>query len=174
MTNKSNLKRIRDILLSDMNDTDDQKSDLDSDFDISAAESDDTSTDEHISEESDPSNSNIDKNGAFTNNQPERIEKGGVTWSIYPNIKHSRTPAAKIMKIKSGFSTKVQTILDSFKLFFTNELFDEIVFRTNRYAECYFDQIQRQRQDSNAIKLNPRRWTLMDRIELEAFIGLLI
>ena len=79
MTNKSNLKRIRDILLSDMNDTDDQKSDLDSDFDISAAESDDTSTDEHISEESDPSNSNIDKNGAFTNNQPERIEKGGVT-----------------------------------------------------------------------------------------------
>ena len=45
------------------------------------------------------------------------------------------------MKIKSGFSTKVQTILDSFKLFFTNELFDEIVFRTNRYAECYFDQI---------------------------------
>ncbi len=48
MTNKSNFKQIREILLSDKHDTDDditddQESDLDSDFDISATESDDTS-----------------------------------------------------------------------------------------------------------------------------------
>ncbi|CAF3845480.1 unnamed protein product, partial [Rotaria sp. Silwood1] len=80
MANKSNLKRIRDILLSDTNGTDDyitddQELDLDSDFDTSAIESDDTSTDEHISEESDSSNSDTGENDIFTNSQPETIEK---------------------------------------------------------------------------------------------------
>ncbi|CAF3698644.1 unnamed protein product [Rotaria sp. Silwood1] len=179
MANKSNLKRIRDILLSDTNDTDDditddQESDLDSDFDTSAIESDDTSADEHISEESDSSNSDTGENDIFTNSQPETIEKAGVTWSSYQNKKNSRISAAKIMKIKSGSSTKVQTILDSFKLFFTDELLDDIVFHTNRYAEQCFDQIQRSRQEFNTTKLKSRRWIPMDRVELESFIGLLI
>ncbi|CAF4012758.1 unnamed protein product [Rotaria sp. Silwood1] len=78
------------------------------------------------------------------------------------------------MKIKSGSSTKVQTILDSFKLFVTDELLDDIVFHTNRYAEQYFDQIQRSRQEFNTTKLKSRWWIPMDRVELESFIGLLI
>ncbi|CAM4958383.1 unnamed protein product [Rotaria socialis] len=62
---KSNLKRIRDILLADENGinndvNDNQGSDSDSESDFLATESDDTSNSEHISEESDLSNSDFE------------------------------------------------------------------------------------------------------------------
>lgn len=44
-----------------------------------------------------------------------------------------------IMKKKSGPTTKVQTILDTFRLFFNDEILDHIVFHTNTYAKCYFE-----------------------------------
>ncbi|CAF4200535.1 unnamed protein product, partial [Rotaria sordida] len=62
---KSNVKRIREILLTDNNEIDDiddgQDSDSDSEYDPIVTESDDTSTNKHISEESDSSNSDIDQ-----------------------------------------------------------------------------------------------------------------
>ncbi|CAF0947299.1 unnamed protein product [Rotaria sordida] len=63
---KSNLKRIGDIILTDENEIDDnisagQNSDSDSEYDPDAIESDDTSANEHISEESDSSCSDIDQ-----------------------------------------------------------------------------------------------------------------
>jgi hypothetical protein len=81
-THKSNLKRIRDVLLADENEihndfSDNQGSDsADSDYDFVANESDDTSNSEHISEESDLSNSDIEQGDAVTASQPENITKG--------------------------------------------------------------------------------------------------
>lgn len=48
-------------------------------------ESDDTSTNEHISEESNSSISDIDQGDIVADIQPETLEKAGVTWSIHPN-----------------------------------------------------------------------------------------
>ncbi|CAF1441178.1 unnamed protein product, partial [Rotaria sordida] len=83
---KSNLKRIREILLTDNNEIDDiddgQDSDSDSEYDPIVTESDDTSTNKDISEESDSSNSDIDQSDIATNSQPETLQKVGVTWSI--------------------------------------------------------------------------------------------
>ncbi|UJR18282.1 hypothetical protein I4U23_005185 [Adineta vaga] len=67
-TSKSNLKRIRDLLLSDENEDDyitSQDSDLENDYDFVPDESDDTSTDEHISEESDASDDDEDQSEIF-------------------------------------------------------------------------------------------------------------
>ncbi|CAF4360634.1 unnamed protein product, partial [Rotaria sordida] len=84
---KSNLKRIQEILLTDNNESDDigdgQDSDSDSEYDPIVTESDDTSTNEHISEESDLSNSDIDQSDIATDSQPETLKKAGVTWSIH-------------------------------------------------------------------------------------------
>ncbi|CAF1333922.1 unnamed protein product [Rotaria sordida] len=176
---KSNLKRIRNIILTDENEIDDnisagQNSDSDSEYDPDAIESDDTSTNEHISEESDLSCSDIDQDDIGRDDQPETLEKDGVTWSMYPKQVQGRIPAANVMKKKPGSTTKVQTILDAFKLFFTYEILDGIVFRTNRYAEQYFNQNTRSRQASNTVSSKSRRWQPTDRVELEAFIGLLI
>ncbi|CAF1182264.1 unnamed protein product [Rotaria sordida] len=66
------------------------------------------------------------------------------------------------------------TILNAFKLFFTNEILDQIVLHRNLYAKRYFDQKIRSRQDSNSIKLDSHCCKPIDRIELESFIGLLI
>ncbi|CAF4210444.1 unnamed protein product, partial [Rotaria sordida] len=176
---KSNLKRIRNIILTDENEIDDnisagQNSDSDSEYDPDAIESDDTSANEHISEESDSSCSDIDQDDIGRDDQPDTLEKDGVTWSMYPKQVQGRIPAANVMKKKPGSTTKVQTILDAFKLFFTYEILDGIVFRTNRYAEQYFNQNTRSRQASNTVSSKSRRWQPTDRVELEAFIGLLI
>ena len=56
----------------------------------------------------------------------------------------------------------------------TNEILDEVVIQTNRYAEQYFDQNKRSKIDSNAIKSKSSKWKPIDRIELESFIGLVI
>ncbi|CAF5194746.1 unnamed protein product [Rotaria magnacalcarata] len=81
---KSNLKRIRNILLADENGinndlNDNQGSDSDSDSDFLATGSDDTSNSEHISEESDLSNSDFEHGDVVTVSQPETLKKNGVT-----------------------------------------------------------------------------------------------
>ncbi|CAM4965128.1 unnamed protein product [Rotaria socialis] len=156
---KSNLKRIRDILLADENGinndvNDSQGSDSDSDSDFLATESDDTSNSEHISEESDLSNSDFEHGDVVTVSQPETLKKNGVTWS--------------------GPTIKIQTILDAFKLFFTNEMLELIVLHTNLYARRYYDKKIRPRQDSNNIRSDSHFWKPVDRVELEPLIGLLI
>ncbi|CAF4700812.1 unnamed protein product, partial [Rotaria socialis] len=100
--------------------------------DFLATESDDTSNSEHISEESDLSNSDF--------------EHGDV----------------------------VTTILDAFKLFFTNEMLELIVLHTNLYDKRYYDKKIRPRQDSNNVRSDSHFWKPVDRIELKSFIGLLI
>ncbi len=178
-THKSNFKRIREMLLTDRNETDENVHDYpnfdsDNEYDPIDTESDDTSTDEHISEQFDSSDSDVDHRDIVADSQPETLQKGGAIWSAHPSPAEGRIPAANIMKRKPGFTTKIQTILDAFKLFFTNEILDEIIFHTNCYAERCFDQAKRLRQNSNTKKRNFRRWKPIDRIELESFIGLLI
>ncbi|CAF5181164.1 unnamed protein product [Rotaria magnacalcarata] len=100
---KSNLKRIRDILLADENGinndvNDNQGSDSDNDSDFLATESDDTSNSEHISEESDLSNSDFEHDDVVTVSQPETLKKNGVIWSIYPSLEQCRTAAANVGK----------------------------------------------------------------------------
>ncbi|CAF1560916.1 unnamed protein product [Rotaria sordida] len=106
---KSNLKRIQEILLTDNNESDDigdgQDSDSDSEYDPIVTESDDTSTNEHISEESDLSNSDIDQSDIATDSQPETLKKAGVTWSIHSIPVQGRISAANIMKKKPGSNT---------------------------------------------------------------------
>ncbi|CAF4634961.1 unnamed protein product, partial [Rotaria socialis] len=68
---KSNIKRIRDILLADENKinndvNDNQGSDSDS--------------------ESDLSNSDFEHGDVVTVSQPETLKKNGVTWSMCPNF----------------------------------------------------------------------------------------
>ncbi|CAF4380534.1 unnamed protein product, partial [Rotaria sordida] len=137
-------------------------------------ESDDTSTNKHISEESDSSNSDIDQSDIAIDSQPETLQKVGITWSIYSIPLQGRISAANIMKKKPGSITKVQTILYAFKLLFTNKILDEIVLHINHYTEQHFDQMQGSHQGSNTMKLNSLQWKPLDRIELESFIGLLI
>ncbi|CAF4221090.1 unnamed protein product [Rotaria magnacalcarata] len=100
---KSDLKRIRDILLAEENGisndvNDNQGSNSDSDSDFLATESDDTSNSEHISEESDLSDSDFEHGDVVTVSQPETLKKNGVIWSIYPSVEESRTAAANVMK----------------------------------------------------------------------------
>ncbi|CAM4825689.1 unnamed protein product [Rotaria magnacalcarata] len=100
---KSDLKRIRDILLAEENGisndvNDNQGSNSDSDSDFLATESDDTSNSEHISEESDLSDSDFEHGDVVTVSQPETLKKNGVIWSIYPSLEESRTAAANVMK----------------------------------------------------------------------------
>ncbi|CAF2362638.1 unnamed protein product [Rotaria sp. Silwood2] len=78
------------MLLTDKNEADDNKnqypySDSQSEYDILATELGDTSTDEHISEQLDSSNSDIDKNDTVTHSQSETAEKGGALWFTCPD-----------------------------------------------------------------------------------------
>ena len=176
-TYRSNLKRIRDLLLSDTIEDDhvvDEDSDSDNDPDFVLVESDDTSADEHISEESNLSSSDDDQCGVYRGGQPETLEKAGIIWSIHANPVQGRIPAANIIKKKPGPITKVQTILDAFKLFITNEILDEIVIQTNYYAEQYYDQNKRSKTDYDTIKSKSSKWKPIDHVDLESFIGLII
>ncbi|CAF1412191.1 unnamed protein product [Rotaria magnacalcarata] len=144
---KSNLKRIRDIPLADENGINndvsgDQGSDSDRESGFLPTESDDISNSEHISEESDLSNTHFEHGDVVTISQPETLKK--------------------------------MTIRDVLKIFFTNEILDQIVLHTNLYAKRYFDKKIRPQQDSNNIRLDSHCWKPVDRIELESFIELLI
>lgn len=85
MPTKSNLKRIREILVLkntdqlDKNVSEDEESSSDPDFSLSEPESDDTSTDEYISENDNSSDSYISGDDIQINIQPDTIEKGGVS-----------------------------------------------------------------------------------------------
>ncbi|CAF2442654.1 unnamed protein product [Rotaria sp. Silwood2] len=65
-------------------------SNWDSEYDFVATQSDDTSNSEHISEESDLSNSDIEQDHVVTFSQSETLQKDGITWSMYPDISQSR------------------------------------------------------------------------------------
>ena len=71
------------------------------------------------------------------------------------------------MKKKSDPTTKFEMILDTFRLFFTDEILDYIVLHTNAYAKRCFEENKRFRQDSNTTSLDSREWKLVDRTELE-------
>jgi hypothetical protein len=179
MTNRTDLKKIREVLFANTSDIvddnwDGEESDSDSDFRISSNESDDTSADEYISEESNLSDSDADEHDALVNAQPRSIEKRGISWCMEPSMGQGRTRASNILKTRPGSTTKVQTILEAFKLFFTDEILDEIVLQTNRYAEQYLNLHKRTQQNSNNSKSEANGWKRIDRIELEAFLGLLI
>ncbi|CAF1013769.1 unnamed protein product [Rotaria sordida] len=146
------------------------RSDSDSEYDFVDTEADDTSNSEHISEESDLSNFDIEQGDVVTTSQPETLQKDGIIRSMYPKLEESRIAAANIMKKKLDPIIKIQTILNAFKLFFTNEILDQIVLYTNLYAKRYFDQKISLRQDSNSIRLDSHCWKQIDRIELESFI----
>lgn len=179
MITNSNLKRIREILLTNNNNefdntvSEDDESDSDSDYSAPETESDDTSTDECISEKDDSSDSYISDDNTNTNIQPKSIQKDGVTWSIRNSEEYGRRRAANIIKKKPGAVTAVDTIVDAFKLFFTNDISDAVVLQTNNYARRYFDQ-QNQRQNTAACHSKSIQWKEFDRVVLEAFIGLLI
>ncbi|CAF3180420.1 unnamed protein product [Rotaria socialis] len=119
---KSNSKRTGNILLAKNKEIydigDDADSDLNSEYDLIVTESDDTSTNEHISEESDSSNSDIDQSDIPIDIQPETLQKVGVTWSKHSVLVKDRISAANIMKQKPGAITTVQSNLDAFKLLF--------------------------------------------------------
>ncbi|CAF4096248.1 unnamed protein product, partial [Rotaria sp. Silwood1] len=151
-------------------------SDSDTEYEVptNVDESDDTSTDEHISEQSDSSDSDIDGDNIIVNTQPATLQKGELTWSSDPSSVQSRTPAANIMKKKPGYSTKVQNIVDAFKLFFTDEILDLIVLHTNRYATQYLDQNKNRQKVSKTKMKKYHEWRPIDRTELESFIGLLL
>ncbi|CAF1079894.1 unnamed protein product [Adineta ricciae] len=86
MTNKTNLKRIREIYLRNDNDNLDNaisedgesNSDPDPDYCASGTESDDTSADEYISKGDDSSDSNTADHDINTNIQPDSLEETGV------------------------------------------------------------------------------------------------
>ena len=67
------------------------------------------------------------------------------------------------MKKKSGPTIKIQTVLDTFKLFFANKIIDQIVLHTNLYAKRYFDKNIRSCQDSNNIRLDSHFWKPVDK-----------
>ncbi|UJR07004.1 hypothetical protein I4U23_011293 [Adineta vaga] len=76
------------------------------DYDYVPVESDDTSASEHVSQESAASNDDDDDQAnVYTVDQPEKLEKAGITWSIHTNPTKGRIPAYNIMKKKSGSIT---------------------------------------------------------------------
>ncbi|CAF4252597.1 unnamed protein product [Rotaria magnacalcarata] len=79
-----------------------------------------------------------------------------------------------IGSIRASRSIYTMTILDAFKLFFTNEMLELIVLHTNLYAKRYYDKKIRPRHNSNNIRSDSHFWKPVDRIELESFIELLI
>lgn len=180
MTTRSNLKRARDALFINNNDefdntvSEDDESDSDEDYFTAESESDDTSTDECISNEDDSSDSCLTSNDANTDIQPKSVEKAGIRWSKYNNKKHGRLRAINIIKRKPGPVTSVQTIVETFKLFIINDILDTIVLYTNIYAKRYYDQQNKKRLDFNTHHRKLMKWKELDRTELEAFIGLLI
>ncbi|CAF3081518.1 unnamed protein product [Rotaria sp. Silwood2] len=155
--------------------SEDEKLESDSDYLFSGTESDDTSTDECISKEDDSTDSYVsDDDDINSNTQPDTIEKGGVTWSAQNNKSSGRFRATNILKKKSGSVTTVQTIFDVFKLFFTNDILDEIVLQTNKYAKRYFTEQHYMQLNARNHQTKLTKWRDLDCTKLEKFIGLLI
>src|ERR1700722_12708564 len=115
MATKSNLKRIREILLTNNNNefdntvSEDDESNSDPDYSVSETESDDTSTDECISKEDVSSDSYISDDYINIHTQRKSVEKGGVTWLIQNREDHGRIRATNMIKKKSGTVTTNKT-----------------------------------------------------------------
>ena len=154
MTTKTNFNRIRQVPLTDdtneFNDniSEDDESTSDPDFSFSEAESDDKSTYECISTEEDSSDAHVTNEGIHINAQPESIEKGGVSWTMQKPAARGRLHAINIMKMKPGHVTTTDTVVDAFKLFFTDEILDEVALQTNNNARRHIDE--RNTRQSNA------------------------
>ncbi|CAF1044065.1 unnamed protein product [Rotaria sordida] len=151
MSTKTNLKRIRKILITDNtneftdNISEDDESNSDPDYSFSNTESDDTSTDECISKE-DSSYAHFSDDDTHINAQPKSTEKGGVSWSTERPTVQGRVHAINIMKTTPPDPvTVIQTMMDVFK----------------------------QLNDA-ASQTKSKKWKELDRTELEAFLGLLI
>lgn len=65
-------------------------------------------------------------------------------------------------------------IKDALKLFITDQILDEIVLQTNNYAKRHCYQENKMRLSTNTYHTDSVPWKPLKRIELEAFIGLLI
>ncbi|CAF1177060.1 unnamed protein product [Rotaria sordida] len=190
MTSNGNLKRSREISTSNStnefdNISEDDESNSDTDYHISGIESDDTSTDEFISQNEDSSDSYAsdddlsdshvnDHNDMFKHAQPDFIEKNGVSWSSQKTQAAGRLRTMNILKRKSGSITSIQTIVDAFRLFITEDILNEIVMQTNKYAKRFIDQENQRRLNNRNNHKQPVKWKQLDYIELEAFLGLLI
>ncbi|CAF4469013.1 unnamed protein product, partial [Rotaria sp. Silwood2] len=136
MTTKTNLKRIREIITTntidefDTNIFEDDESNSDSDYlSETESESHDTSTDECISKEDESCDPNVSDDIIHLdiNAQPETIEKDGLLWSTQKSTAPGRLRATNVMKKKPSSVTAVQTIIETFKLFITNEIPNEIL-----------------------------------------------
>ncbi|CAF1937032.1 unnamed protein product [Rotaria magnacalcarata] len=79
-----------------------------------------------------------------------------------------------IMEIKPGAVSSVATIMDTFKLFMTDKILNEIIFHTNRYAKRYLHQQEQKRSECGDSQTILFQWKDPDHAELEAFLGLLI
>ncbi|CAF4730885.1 unnamed protein product, partial [Rotaria sp. Silwood2] len=154
-------------------------------YHISGIESDDTSTDEFISQNEDSSDSHasnddlsdsyvIDHNDMSKHAQPDFIEKNGVSWSSQKTQAAGRLRTISILKRKSASITAIQTIVDAFRLFITEDILNEIVMQTNKYAKRFIDQENQRRLNNRNNHKQPVKWKQLDYIELEAFLGLLI
>ncbi|CAF1236584.1 unnamed protein product [Rotaria sordida] len=180
MTTKTNLKRIREILITDNtneftdNISEDDESNSDPDYSFSDTESDDTSTDECISNEEDSSDAHVSDDDTQINAQPESIEKGGVSWSTQRPTVQGRVHAINIMTTKPGPVTVIQTMMDAFKFSLTDEILNEVVLQTNKYARRYMDQRNQRQLNDAANQTKSKKWKELDRTELEAFLSLLI
>ncbi|CAF1167844.1 unnamed protein product [Rotaria sordida] len=190
MTSNGNLKRSREMSTSNStnefdNISEDDESNPDTDYNISGIESDDTSTDEFISQNEDSSDSYAsdddlsdshvnDHNDMFKHAQPDFIEKNGVSWSSQKTQAAGRLRTMNILNRKPGSITSIQTIVDAFRLFITEDILNEIVMQTNKYAKRFIDQENQRRLNNRNNHKQPVKWKQLDYIELEAFLGLLI
>ena len=77
-----------------------------------------------------------------------------------------------MLKKKPGIATPIRTIVDAFKLFITDDILDEIVSQTNKYAKRPIDHVNQRRSDASPYRTAQTRWKDLDRIELEALIRL--
>lgn len=135
--------------------------------DCDSSEDTDSSEDESSDSEVDllEENSDIDdeqSGSTDSEDQPDEDQiiytgKDGTEWRSYPyppnSIPHIR---GGINKVKLPPGKRVDTILETFLLYFDDEIIDIIVKHTNSHAEKSID------------------WQKTDRAEIKAFIGLLI
>ena len=179
MKSKPNLKRIREVLMMnstndfDKKSSEDDESNSNPDYSNLETESDDTCADEYKSKD-DSSDSGSTDDDTDISNPPESIEKNGVLWTTEINKARGRLSASNIMKAKTGAVTSIGTIMDAFKLFITDEILNEIVWQTNRYAKRWLNQQEQKGSKFGASETKLYHWRNLDRVELEAFIGLLI
>ena len=132
------------------------------------------STDEYISKEDELLDFHSTDDDIDINSQPESLDKNGVLWTTQATTACSRLYAINIMKTKPSAVTAIQTIMDTFQVFITNEVLNEIVLQTNKDAKRYLGQQKQRRINDTARQIKLIRWKDLNRNEQEAFLRLLI